>query len=1220
MFVVYLLLATGNLSEMIKSIVNRATDQSEMTVDVFGGKSDLHGNTSVDSVIVTNENGLRLCVYGANVSGSVISYFASKHFNSIEIDSLIAVTPLPSGEPSADSTLAAVFGGIVEGFVTRTDVLSLKYGRIMGYDGAVLIDSLSLDASIKSIDTPVLVVEQAAAFIPLFGRAEFSGTLCIDSTRASIEDGATVFSPAGDFILSGYLNADSTLGLSLSGSVSTGFMPDVPPARANLSCSVNGSVSSPEAFLVISEGAVNYQGLHSGFSADSIVADMEGCSVNGLQLRTESASVDIEGSYSFIDSLWNGSVIAGFQGTDISSLLPDGPETDLTGTVKAWGTGTGSKLHSAGMEALLNNSEVMNYSFSRFLLNLTGDSSRIDGSFEVDFAGDGLKTQFEIQIGNDYMPVAWKAALFGFVQYPGVVAAVTDPYLRGAEGLSVNLSGEGTASAFAVNGTIGLEEFSTDSIIASGTEFSGSISSSPEGMDFTGQLTSESVGVLMPEPAVATGIQAYLDMSADGGNFAGKCSLQVAEGNYGDISTGSFGFYGDIGTDRRGISGTGILSADSITAAGNHYSFNSCVTAAPGEVHIDTLTVQAPGNLILSLAGLFNYDSEEYSFSLDNLTLTKAGKLRLISRGILELAAEPGAVRMDTLRLNLPTGEISAEGSLCGDSLALNAALTRVDIASIASMLGIPVSASGLFQAGCQVSGRFGSMKAALDITVDHPTYEESYKADSLTVHLFSSGDSLLLDGLWSWTDGRRSGLRAGFDQIWTDSETVDLGVQNLMWAEAELTGAGDELFYFLPMPINSSGASISAIIGYQRDSGELSAGIASRFERLYLTTPGIEFPGMEVYLTYPDRSVGEDYNGSFSIKSGEGSVSTLESRLLFQLNQNLSFTDEAAPFNLEAYDFRADLTGWETLVAGVGWMKLSGALASSSSDMTEKPELTGRINIDRAIISLGGEGAMGESGGSSGEAAELPVNLDIRISGERGVWLRNSLANAEFFVEIDVTTAEGELMVAGDIEAVRGSVYILGRDFRITTGNVRILQSAPLSIELDILAESRVRSSISGAEYYVKVTLTGDPNEPEMTLTGSGPDGPITEQDIAALLTAGMTYGELQQFDSAALGSVAGNYLGQWLANSIRDDVGLDALQFTPDFSSDSTSLVVKAGKYVLPDLFVSYTSDVFSADAGTISAQYFISRDFFLEGSTKSTLTGSHDPSLELHYTYDY
>lgn len=458
------------------------------------------------------------------------------------------------------------------------------------------------------------------------------------------------------------------------------------------------------------------------------------------------------------------------------------------------------------------------------------------------------------------------------------------------------------------------------------------------------------------------------------------------------------------------------------------------------------------------------------------------------------------------------------------------------------------------------------------------------------------------------------------FDGIWDRQASPDLDPGDLMWLEAELTGVGDELFYLLPIPLKTSGASVSARLEYQRNTQEFSAGIASHFSRLYLTDPGIEFPGMSLYMTYPEQREGSDYNGSVTLNSSSDNRTTLDAVLLLDVEEDLSFQG-GLPVRLKGYSFRMDLTGWETLIAGIGWLQLSGTLTSSADTLSRKPYVSGKVNIDAATISMGGGGTL-EGSGSSGSSSntELPLDLNIRISGDRGIWFRNSFANVEFSTELDISTLRGQLAVGGDVKAVRGGVYLLGREFRITQGEVRILRSIPLEIELDIEAEARIRSSVSGAEYTITVSVTGDPEEPDITLTGSGPAGAVTEQDIVTLLTAGMTYGELQQFDSTALGSVAGNYLGQWLARSIRDDVGLDALQFSPDFSSDTTSLVVNAGKYVLPDLFVSYSSDVFSSDAGTVSAQFFINRDFYLEGSTKSTLTGSHDPSFELHYTYRY
>ncbi|PIE53001.1 hypothetical protein CSA37_03570 [Candidatus Fermentibacteria bacterium] len=1217
---VYLLLSSGFMGGIVKSIVNEATKNSEVSVDVYGGKSDIFGRTCVDSVIVENEKGLMVGVYGATAEGSVYDYFLRQQIKSIQVDSLVIVTPLPSDEPPEDSTLVSVFGGTMAGFVTRTGSLRLDYGRVEQYDGTVLVDSMRLDASVIEINNPLVEIHQAETYIPLLGWTRFTGELQIDSTRVSIGNSSVAWCPVGEFVVSGFLNSDSTVNFNISGNASTAFVPDIPFATASVDCSITGSIPAPEAILTIPAGGINYHGLMVGMNADTMVLTREKFSVDGFHLKTGSIEVDADGNLQFSDLSWSGGVLAGFQGTDVSAYFPEAPETEITGTLNARGRGTSGILHSMEVQGNFTRSRVMDFALSHAAIYCSGNTSGVQGSVSVDLEGGELDTDFELQLGVNYAPVSWSAASSGYLANLGAISAFTDPLLMNASGLSMDISGEGNLSSFSVSGSAGLESFSTDSLQAAGALFQGSFFSRPEGIGITGRLTADTIAVLVPEYAEADSIDAFIDMSTEGSDVSGLCSLQVAGAEYGNFTLGSLQFTGEVDADNEGITGNGQISADSIFSGSSGYSLDASVSAVPGMVRIDTLTLDAPGNLKLNLSGLFSYGPDSLDFSLYGIGLTRAGKLRLISAGDIKVSTDSTGLQLDTLWLDLPSGEITADGMLFGDSLELSALLSNVDIASFISMVGMPVPVSGILQAGCSVSGTVGNMQTVLDVFVDHPTYDEWNNSDSLTISVCSSGDSLLINGLWSWADGVRSGLRAGFDSIWNESGSLQVGLEDVMWLEAELSGVGDELFYLLPMPFKTSGASVNARVEYQRESGELSAGIASHFNKMYVTTPGIQLPGVTMYLTYPDMSAGEDFNGSLSINSGEGGVASLQSTLLFRVGENLTFAENETPVKLEAYDLRTSLTGWETLVAGVGWLKLSGTLSSRSSDITVKPKLIGKIEIDQAVISMSGDGAYGGSGGTSGQADELPLDLRIKVSGDREIWFRNSFANAEFAVDLDLTTPDGALMVGGDIDAIRGGVYLLGREFRITTGGVRILQTAPMSAELDIVAESRIRSSISGAEYNVTVTLKGDPEKPEMTLQGTGPDGAISEQDIVTLLTAGMTYGELQQFDSTALGSVAGSYLGQWLARSIRDDVGLDALQFTPDFSSDTTSLVVNAGKYVLPDLFVSYSSDVFSSDAGTISAQYFFSRDLFLEGSTKSTLTGSHDPSLELHYTYRY
>jgi autotransporter translocation and assembly factor TamB len=284
---------------------------------------------------------------------------------------------------------------------------------------------------------------------------------------------------------------------------------------------------------------------------------------------------------------------------------------------------------------------------------------------------------------------------------------------------------------------------------------------------------------------------------------------------------------------------------------------------------------------------------------------------------------------------------------------------------------------------------------------------------------------------------------------------------------------------------------------------------------------------------------------------------------------------------------------------------------------------LRGKIRLDEGVIALQSQqSASGEGGGT--EQQELPFDLYIAVQAERGLWLRSSYMNIELAADITVQTQDRRPLFTGNISVVRGTVSVLNKDFRITSGSVEIIQGNPPGFMLNILAEARVRSSMSREVYTIEVNVTGDPENPEIALSGSGVSGDLTNEDIVTLLTLGMTYGEMQQMDTGALEteleSVTQGMLGNMIARSIREGMGFDALSISPDLLSDSTGLTVEVGKYVLPNLYVSYVDDVFSVKPGTISAQYYFNRDIYLEGSSKTTLSGNQEPTIELHYTIRY
>jgi hypothetical protein len=1254
----YILLSSGSLGGLIHFLVLRFTMEQDSAVHVYGGSSNLFTSTRADSVIVTNDRGLRVAVYGADVKCSLAGYFLLHSVRSITADSLVIRTPLPSTEPP-DTSLTHIFTGTMAGMVTRANTVQIPYGRIVDPYGVILVDSMTLDAEIIDIENIELYIRSASSYIPLFGMVTGYGTLFVDSVSTEL-DNFNILCPPGSALLSCQLNADSTFSLNYSGSVSTAFINGAPFATGLISGKGTGSIQHPLTLVSVSEGYINYNGLLISLAVDSILATREQCSLHGLSASTGRASLVASGELDFATMGWQGSVNSSLSQVDISAYFPGLPQSDISGSFTASGSGTAGEFNSGSIRGDFQQCMVNGCFVSELILDCQVNQRELLGTLQAVFEGGSVYSEFSTSFGLGFVPVAWKADLEASVANGSVLAGFIDPILTSAGGFTADVSGEGSQSAFTVNGNIGLnsfadenmrlgnasysgkfsarlseegsiqsytaegemglESFSNGSVSVMNSLLSGTVSGGLSGMRITGELSVDSASVSDSVQISAAGISAEIDMSGTPADFEASGTLGLNFLSYEDISASEVNFSGTALMSKSGLAGQGGLSADTILVSGAPYSLSALFLAEPGSFRVDSLCLGGPGDLSLVLSGQFGYGRDSLAFSMDGIALTRAGKLRLISEGDLEFVSDSDGLSLDTLWLDLPSGEITADGWLRGDSLCLSAFLSDVDLAFFTSLLGLSFPVSGILGAEFSASGSMGDLQTVLSANIQNPTYDEWDQSDSLTVDIHSQEDSLVVDGIWTWTSGVRSGFRIAMDQIWDENHQVDIKLGDIVWLEAELTGVGDELFYVLPMPFKTNGASVSARVEYQRDTAILSAGVASRFDRLYLTNPGIEFPGVSLYMTYPDIREGDSYNGRISLNSGVGQAASLQSTLLLDLEENLPLDEGSLPLVLKGYNFEADFTQWETLLAGVGWMQISGSVASQSTDADARPRLVGKLNIDQATISMGGGGAIDGASGGEARQSELPLDISIKISGDRNIWFRTSYANVELSTSLDLSTIRGQLILGGDVRAVMGAVYFVGREFQITQGEIRILQTIPLGVELSIQAESRIRSTASGTEYIIAVNVTGDPDKPDITLSGTGPSGAMSDQDIVSLLTAGMTYGELQQFDSSALGNVAGNYLGQWLARSIRDDMGLDALQFTPDFSSDSTSLVVNAGKYVLPDLFMSYSSDVFSSDAGTIKAQYFFNRDFFLEGSTKSTLTGNQDPSVELHYTYRY
>jgi hypothetical protein len=1230
----YGLLLCGGLSGAVRRIVGTLAARGGASVELYGFRSGVFFATRADSVVVTDDRGLKVFVGDIRIGGSLVSYLLGTGLETVSADSLgiLLPRPAPGAEPEEPpESMEPLFESILKGFVTGADTLSILRGRIADYDGTVILDSMSISARVFSGGEARLDVYSAGVFLPGFGRVTGAGGVRLNRERAMLED-FTAEAPAGTLALSGTLRADSTLDILGDGGFTTDFLAGAPAARGHISAALTGTTGDPLLAAAITDGTVSLLNRDFQFCADSLEAGMDGARIRGFTVAGHGISGSLSGEADFLDMTWRGEAEVRFDSLDPSGWDVSAPAGLISGRLSARGEGDGEGVSSASLELGLEQGELSGLVIGWVDLQAAADPSGISGTVSAEAQGLRVSSAWNVSLGESYRPVSWTADgsmeasdLTGLLDY--VNPGPDNPSIAGA---SLRFQGQGSMNRFRISCDAGVEKLALEGTQGTGVFLRGSAS---------GNLTRE--GMLRLDFQGATGLEHLATPGADLSGvvlegdlrvglppagrpslaFSGTASVDTAAG--GGLTALAAGAELDLELGSGLPEGNLRLSVPEVRTPVGPVSLGLRAGSRDGSVLVDSLElVHAQGaRLVAGLSADMNGDVPE--LTLDSLRIT-LNKLRLVRAGGATVnLMEDGTIGVDTIWLDPPSGYISGRGSFSGDGgIEASFQATSVDLAALGLVLGVDLPISGVFSSSIEAGGRPGDLDVSLHAVIDDPTYGSWTQGDSITVDATMSRSELTVDGVWIWSQGIRSGVTFAMDNIWNGTE-LDLSMERLTALEMELTGIGDWLLYILPFPVMTSGASISSRIEYHRDQGYLSAGVAGHFQRFFLAGAQLEFPMSSIYVSYPDTRENDDYNGTFQITSGQGRVPALSAELRARVRENVPLRNGVPPVSLEGYSFRAVLNRWETIINGMGWVSLSGSLTASSDDPARRPMIRGKISLDQGVIALQGEQSAQGNGESGGEA-EIPVDLYIIVQAERGLWLRNSYMNIELAADITVLTQDGRPVFTGSISVVRGTINVLNKDFRITQGSVEIIQGTPPSFMVNFTAEARVRSSMSREVYTIEVNVTGDPANPEIAMSGTGVSGDLTDEDIITLLTLGMTYGEMQQMDSGALGneleSVTQGMLGNMLARSVREGMGLDALSISPDLLSDTTGLTVEVGKYVLPHLYVSYMDDVFSPKPGTISAQYFFSRDLYLEGSSKTTLTGNQEPAMELHYTIRY
>jgi hypothetical protein len=216
-------------------------------------------------------------------------------------------------------------------------------------------------------------------------------------------------------------------------------------------------------------------------------------------------------------------------------------------------------------------------------------------------------------------------------------------------------------------------------------------------------------------------------------------------------------------------------------------------------------------------------------------------------------------------------------------------------------------------------------------------------------------------------------------------------------------------------------------------------------------------------------------------------------------------------------------------------------------------------------------------------------LRVDIDLSVPRNMWLRSNEMNVEMGGELLVRydRALGDLVLVGELQALRGSYLVLGRTFEVAGGTVAFLGQPGVNPTLDIQARSRIRRR-DGDPLEVLATVEGTLVQPLVTL--STEQAGLSQSDLISYLVFGRASAELATGEATGPGGAFGQNLGGAagtlavgaLANqfgaALAQQIGLDYVAVTQGeifgergaAQNFLSTAQVELGRYVTDDVFL--------------------------------------------------
>lgn len=222
-------------------------------------------------------------------------------------------------------------------------------------------------------------------------------------------------------------------------------------------------------------------------------------------------------------------------------------------------------------------------------------------------------------------------------------------------------------------------------------------------------------------------------------------------------------------------------------------------------------------------------------------------------------------------------------------------------------------------------------------------------------------------------------------------------------------------------------------------------------------------------------------------------------------------------------------------------------------------------------------------------------LSMDISFKADRNLIFENNVSKGELKGEIRLKLESGRFGIVGGVEVMTGKVFYKEHEFQITSGIIEFPDPKKMEAVFDFTAEGKVR------DYVVQILVQGNTTDFKVTMTSSPP---LSELDIASLLSLGLTSKEFQERGGGAPAYGAASLLSREVEGKFKDYIGFDRFHIDPYYSkvTGSTEPKLTVGKDLSDDVLVIYSRGLSGTGEQEVQMEYKLYRNFSVLGGWSS------------------